>query len=272
MNDSLKLRLTIFFILLVSFCFLEVIIPKRVLTAPKKKRWLTNLNLSFLNTLILHLSMPYGLVSLAALLRGNKIGLLNILNLSYLTEIILSVVIFDLLIYFQHILSHKFPIFWRFHKIHHIDVDLDVSSGNRFHTIEIVFSFLYKSLFILLLGPSPDSILFFEIILNSMAMFNHSNINIPPAIDKVLRFLVITPDMHRIHHSVKDKEYNKNFGFNLSFWDFLLKTYKEKPEDGHVAMKIGLDSYRDFKYISLFKLLIIPFYTINDEIQDHEKS
>ncbi|WP_419168251.1 sterol desaturase family protein [Halobacteriovorax sp.] len=193
------------------------------------------------------------------------IGLFNWLNLPENLEIILSLIFFDFFIYLQHIATHKFKFLWKFHQVHHADIDLDVSSGNRFHTIEIALSFLYKFLLILLIGPSSKAVILFEILLNSMAMFNHSNIFIPKKIDNILRCFIVTPDMHRIHHSIKKNEHNSNFGFNLSIWDFIFKTYKESPSLGQLKMTIGLPYFRQQKYISPISLLTMPFQTKDEE-------
>jgi sterol desaturase/sphingolipid hydroxylase (fatty acid hydroxylase superfamily) len=256
---SIWLRPTIFIIVLSTLFIIEVMAPRRALTTPKRKRWINNLSLSLINSLAIKFFLPFSLVTIALFAKNKEIGLLNLLELPRLIEIFLILIVFDFFIYLQHVASHKYSYLWRLHKVHHIDLDLDASSGNRFHTLEILLSFLYKIVLIMLIGPSPESIILFEIILNSMTMFNHSNINIALRFDKYLRIFVVTPDMHRIHHSVKETEHNRNFGFNLSLWDFVLKTYKAKPDDGQLNMKIGLNHFRGSKYTSLLAILKIPF-------------
>lgn len=263
--NSIWLRPFIFIIFFSIFCFLEIISPKRKLLYSKKKRWFGNLSLSFFNTIIIKFFIPITLAAVALKAQSLNLGLFNILNFPHFSEIILSLILFDFFIYLQHVATHKFTFLWKLHRVHHADVDLDVSSGNRFHTIEIILSFLYKSALIFLIGPSPASVILFEIILNSVAMFNHSNISIPQKIDRPLRLFIVTPDMHRVHHSVEKQEYNKNFGFNLSVWDFIFKTYKDAPFLGQLNMNIGLDFFRETKYISPLALLKMPFLRRDDE-------
>jgi len=263
--NSPWLRPSVFIIFFAIFCLLEVITPRRRLTSSKKKRWMSNLSLSLFNSLILKYFMPFTLVIFALKAQSLNIGLFNIIDVPHILEIGLSLVILDFFIYLQHIASHKFSFLWKLHRVHHADVDLDVSSGNRFHTLEIVLSFFYKSALIFIIGPSAASIILFEIILNTMAMFNHSNINIPMKIDKILRLFVVTPDMHRVHHSIERSEYNTNFGFNLSIWDFLFKTYKNAPLLGQQGMEIGLKYFREEKYISPLALLKMPFLKGRDD-------
>lgn len=251
--------------ILALLCFLEIACPRRQLQFSKKKRWISNLSLSLFNVLTLKLLIPVSLVAIAVKVQDSGFGLLNILNMSHLTQTIFSLILLDFAIYFQHVLTHKIPFLWKFHQVHHADVDLDVTSGSRFHSIEIIISFFFKIFLIFVLGVTPLSIIIFEILLNALAMFNHANLNIPVDLDKILRFFVVTPDMHRIHHSVRSDEYNQNFGFNLSCWDYLFKTYKSIPILGHKDMVIGLNFFRDDKYIHPLQLLKMPFMKRNDE-------
>ncbi len=252
-------RLIIFFLLIFILFFLEIKFPKRPLNSPKILRRVTNFGLSFFNILILKFLIPFSLISASEKAKQLNFGIFNIFSISQSLEIIFSLVIFDFFIYLQHLSSHKFFILWKLHLVHHSDTDLDVSSATRFHSLEIVLSFFYKSIIIFLLGPSKQSIIYFEILLNAMAMFNHSNISIPNRVDQFLRKLIVTPDMHRIHHSINQSEHHKNFGFNLSIWDYLFKTYKSFPDLGHFKMRIGLNSFREQKYISILSLLKMPF-------------
>jgi sterol desaturase/sphingolipid hydroxylase (fatty acid hydroxylase superfamily) len=166
----------------------------------------------------------------------------------------------DFAIYLQHVMFHALPALWRLHMVHHADVDLDVTSGTRFHPIEILISMLYKLAVIAVLGPPVLGVLIFEVVLNALAMFNHANARIPLPIDRILRLIVVTPDMHRVHHSVERPEYNTNFGFNLSCWDRVLGTYKAQPAKGHLGMTIGLETFRERTWQSLPRLLAMPFF------------
>jgi len=261
--NSLWLRPALFLTLLTVLGACEVVWPRRTLTQIKRSRWGANLALTFFNGLILRFIIPLSLVSIASRAQELGIGLLNLFSLSPSLELILSLFFLDFFIYLQHVATHKFSFLWKFHQVHHADLDLDVSSGTRFHTIEIVLSLCYKTLIILLIGPSALSVILFEIILNSMAMFNHSNINLPVVVDKYLRLLVVTPDMHRVHHSSDHREHNRNFGFNLSVWDFLFQTYQDFPKLGQLKMEIGLTYFRDAKLISPLSLVKMPFIKKN---------
>ena len=238
----------------------ELLAPRRSLTVSKSMRWTHNLGLVFLNTLILRLLFPAAAVGVAMFATNNGWGLLNHFRISYPLAIVLSVVALDLVIYFQHVLLHAVPTLWRFHRVHHADLDYDVTTGSRFHPLEIVLSMLIKFCAILVLGAPAVAVVIFEVVLNAMAMFNHGNVGLPPAIDRVLRLLVVTPDMHRVHHSVEDNEANSNFGFNLSLWDRLFGTYIDQPRDGHAGMTIGIHQYREPEQVSrLTGMLALPF-------------
>jgi len=166
----------------------------------------------------------------------------------------------DLAIYLQHLLMHRVPVLWRLHRVHHADLDIDLTTGSRFHTIEIVFSMLIKWLVILLLGPALLAVLIFEILLNGMAMFNHANVRLPPGLDRVIRYLLVTPDMHRVHHSILLRETNSNYGFNLSLWDRVFGTYIDQPDKGHESMTIGIPEFRDPRQVDrLPGMLALPF-------------
>jgi len=206
--------------------------------------------------------IPFSTASIAFITNQNQWGFFNMISISHLGSILLSIILLDFIIYIQHFIFHKIPILWRLHQIHHIDQDMDVTTGARFHPIEILISFLLKCVFVILLGVPVLAILLFEIILNGLAMFNHSNIQIPKAIDKVLRIFVVTPDMHRVHHSVISEEYNTNFGFNLSLWDYIFGNYLAQPSNGHQMMDIGLNKYQNTQKIGLAKLLIVPFIKV----------
>jgi sterol desaturase/sphingolipid hydroxylase (fatty acid hydroxylase superfamily) len=186
-------------------------------------------------------------------------GLLNNLDLAPAVSIVLSVLILDLAIYLQHVMFHAVPALWRLHMVHHADVDFDVTTGLRFHPLEIVLSMLIKLAAVALLGPPAVAVILFEVVLNATAIFNHGNVHLPTMVDRILRWIVVTPDMHRVHHSVKTLETNSNFGFNLPWWDRLLGTYRDQPEDGHEAMTIGLSQFQDRPRQSLHWLVAAPF-------------
>jgi len=198
-----------------------------------------------LNTLLLRLLVPVGLTGIALFAQSRTWGLLNIVDLPSWLTVALSVIALDLAVYLQHVMFHAVPLFWRLHMVHHADLDFDVSTGLRFHTVEILLSFGIKAAAVLLLGTPATAVLIFEILLNATSMFNHSNIRLPLRLDRLLRLVVVTPDMHRVHHSVVRRETNSNFGFNLPWWDFLLGTYRDQPAQGHQQMTIGLTQFRD---------------------------
>lgn len=248
----------------------ELFAPRRSLAVSKWMRWTNNLGLVFFNTLILRVLFPVAAVGVAIFANNNGWGLLNYFRISYPLAIVLSVVALDLVIYFQHVLMHAVPTLWRLHRVHHADLDYDVTTGSRFHPLEIVLSMLIKFCAILILGAPAIGVLVFEVVLNTMAMFNHGNVGLPLGIDRVLRLLVVTPDMHRVHHSIEEDETNSNFGFNLSLWDRLFGTYTDQPREGHAGMTVGIYQYREPKQVSLLSgMLALPFvgkvsnYTIN---------
>ncbi len=245
-------RFILFVVFFLVFVILQLVVPAR---KTKKDRWLTNLSLTILNVLVIKLILPIGLVSVAFWAQKKSFGLFNLFTFEgYVVHILLSVLALDFLIYIQHLLSHKISLLWRFHKVHHLDVGMDVTTALRFHPIEIILSLGYKSFFILILGVSPKAIIIFEVILNTMAMFNHSNIFINRTLDKYLKFVIVTPSMHLIHHSVVSSEYNTNFSFNLSVWDRIFKTFSGKQHD---KIKIGLSEYQG-ENLSLINLLLVP--------------
>ena len=238
----------------------ELLAPRRPLTQSKTTRWFNNITLVVLNTALLRIVFPtaaVGMADHAALLQW---GLFNQVNVPAAVAIFASIVILDAAIYLQHVMFHAVPVLWRLHRVHHADLDFDVTTGARFHPVEILLSMLIKFAVIILLGPPLVAVVLFEVLLNAMAMFNHSNVRMPPALDAVLRLFVVTPDMHRVHHSQLDDETNSNFGFNLSLWDRLFGTYRAQPRDGHTGMVIGIDSFRDAAHcVQLPGLLLLPF-------------
>jgi sterol desaturase/sphingolipid hydroxylase (fatty acid hydroxylase superfamily) len=238
----------------------EVLAPRRALTVSKAIRWLNNLALVAFNTVLLRLLFPAAAVGMAAFAGDQGWGLLNYFQTPGWLAIPIAVIVMDLVIWLQHVMVHAVPALWRLHRVHHADLDYDLTTGARFHPIEIILSMFIKFAAIILLGPPVVAVILFEVILNGMAIFNHGNVRIPSAFDQALRWLVVTPDMHRIHHSVEDDEANSNFGFNLSWWDRLLGTYRDQPRYGHEGVTIGIHGYRRPREVSwLPGLLALPF-------------
>lgn len=238
----------------------ELLAPRRPLTAAKVPRWGSNLGLIVLNSLLLRLIAPLGSVGAAYLAAANGWGLFNRIEAPFWLAVLMSVVLLDLVIYLQHVVFHLVPLLWRIHLVHHADLDIDVTTGLRFHTIEIVLSWGIKSVAVLLLGAPALAVVTFEVLLNATAMFNHSNIQLPLRIDAILRWLLVTPDMHRVHHSWEQRETNSNYGFNLPWWDRLFRTYRDQPQNGHLGMTIGLKQIRDEERAErLHWMLSLPF-------------
>ncbi len=259
MSTEITIRLGFFFGIFILIAVCEILAPRRALTTSKKSRWFTNLVLVNLNPLSVRLFFPVLPVSLALLATERQWGLLNNVDLPYWLEMAVGMIALDLSIYLQHVLHHAIPTLWRLHMVHHADLDYDMTTGLRFHPLEIVISMGIKLLMVAAFGPPVPAVLIFEMALNAASMFNHSNIHIPIAVDRVLRLFVVTPDMHRVHHSVIIHETNSNYGFNLPWWDRLFGTYKGQPDMGHTGMVIGLSQFRDPRKLSLPRLLILPF-------------
>lgn len=256
-------RFSIFAMVLIAMALLEFIIPRRKLTAPKSKRWMTNFTIVAIDTAVVRLmgALAVPLVAVASAIYAETAGwgLFNLVALPGWLEFVLALLILDLAIWFQHYISHKIPVFWRLHRVHHADVDIDVSTAIRFHPIEIALSMLWKIALVFVFGPAALAVVVFEVILNGTAMFNHANIALPAWLDRVLRIFVVTPDMHRVHHSVIRREHDSNFGFNLSVWDRLFGTYIDQPERGHEGMKIGLEQFPAPAPTRLIWSLALPF-------------
>ncbi len=253
------IRLGFFFGILAIMFLWELIAPRRPLTAAKPARWFTNLGLVLTDSVIVRLVFPAGLAGVAFLAQQRGWGLFNLLEPSPLLKIIFSVLILDLAIYLQHVMFHSAPLLWRLHMVHHSDMDIDVATGVRFHPIEILLSLGIKMAVVVLIGASPASVLIFEIILNGTSMFNHGNVRYPLPIDFYLRLIVVTPEMHRVHHSTIRWETNSNLGFNFPWWDRLFGTYRNQPAKGHLGMIIGLDQYKEPKKLTFFWLIALPF-------------
>ena len=238
----------------------ELVAPRRALTVSKAMRWASNLGMVALNTLLLRLVFPLAAAGIAAFAVANGWGLLNHFQVPFWIAVLVSVVAMDFVIWLQHVMVHAVPALWRLHRVHHADLDYDVTTGARFHPIEIALSMLIKFATIAVLGPPVLAVVIFEVLLNASAMFNHGNIRLPVALDAVLRWVVVTPDMHRVHHSIEDDETNSNFGFNLSWWDRLFGTYRAQPRAGHEAMTIGIHGHDDPREVArLDGMLMLPF-------------
>ena len=259
-QHEIAIRAGFFFAVFALMAVWEVIAPRRALTVSKSVRWANNLGLVFFNTLILRLLFPAAAVGMAAFAVEQGWGIFNYYQVPPLIAVVASVMAMDFIIYLQHVMVHAVPLLWRLHRVHHADLDFDVTTGARFHPIEIILSMLVKFATITVLGPPVLAVLIFEVLLNATAMFNHSNVRLPPGLDRVIRWLVVTPDMHRVHHSVEDDEANSNFGFNLPWWDRLFGTYRDQPRAGHENMSIGIHGYRDPGLVSwLHGMLWLPF-------------
>ena len=237
----------------------EFIVPRRKQAIRRGWRWPNNLGVVATNTLLVRILFPTTAVGLALLAQTRGFGLFNVIALPAWIGVAASVVILDLAIYLQHVLFHAVPALWRLHRMHHADLEFDVSTGLRFHPIEILLSMLIKFAVVAALGAPALSVLIFEVLLNATSMFNHANVRIPLGIDRVLRWLVVTPDMHRVHHSILARETNSNFGFNSPWWDRLFGTYRAQPAAGHEAMTIGIEQFRDSRELWLDRMLVQPF-------------
>ncbi len=259
LGNELPIRLGFFFGILAVMALWEVAAPRRRLVASKPVRWVNNLALVFLNSLVLRVLFPVLAVALAAMGQREGWGLLNQLALPEWAALLLAVLAMDLAIYLQHVMMHSVPALWRLHRMHHADLDFDVTTGARFHPIEIALSMAIKLGVVAALGPPAVAVVIFEVVLNVTSMFNHANVRIPVALDRWLRWLVVTPDMHRVHHSVVREETDSNYGFNLPWWDRLLGTYRAQPGAGHEGMTIGLTYLRESRFLSLPWMLLQPF-------------
>ena len=271
MQNEPAIRLSFFAGVLLAVALWEVLAPRRKLSLSRLSRWPGNLGIVVLNTLVLRFAFPFAAVAMAWLSAERGWGLFNLVDVPFWLAVMLSVVLLDLTIYFQHVMVHAVPLFWRLHRLHHADLDYDVTTGARFHPLEIILSMSIKLSVVFLLGAPALAVLIFEVLLNATAMFNHGNIRLPKRLDRVLRWFVVTPDMHRVHHSITPRETNSNFGFNLPWWDRIFGTYRDQPKHGHEGMTIGIEQFRDKKYERLDWLLIQPFlgktgdYAINRE-------
>lgn len=263
-----QLRLAVFLGILAAMLLWELAAPKRRQEIPKVLRWSNNIALVVLDTVILRLSFPILALGLAGWAEQNGWGLFNILSVPSWLAIVASLLILDLAIYLQHVMFHAVPLLWRLHRMHHADLEFDATTGLRFHPLEILLSMAIKLAIVALIGPPAVAVLLFEILLNGTSLFNHGNIRLPVGVDRVLRLIVVTPDMHRVHHSTNPREANSNFGFNLPWWDRLLGTYIDAPGLGHQGMQIGTDRFRTRRDLWLDKLLTQPFRQGNADAEE----
>ena len=237
----------------------ELVAPRRSQAIGRWWRWPNNLGVVLLNIVLVRILFPATTVGLALLAEARGFGLFHLVALPTWFAVVASIVILDLAIYLQHVLFHAVPALWRLHRMHHADLEFDVSTGLRFHPIEILLSLLIKLAVVAALGAPAVSVVIFEVLLNATSMFNHGNVRIPAALDRVLGWVVVTPDMHRVHHSIASRETNSNFGFNLPWWDRLFGTYRAQPAAGHEAMTIGIEQFRDARELGLDRMLLQPF-------------
>jgi sterol desaturase/sphingolipid hydroxylase (fatty acid hydroxylase superfamily) len=265
------IRLSAFLGVLMAMAAWEVANPRRRADIPRLLRWTNNLAIVVLDTVLVRLAFPVAALGLAVVAQDNGWGVLNQLAMPDGLAVVIAVLALDLAIYLQHVLFHAVPALWRLHRVHHADLGFDVTTGLRFHPLEILLSMAVKLAVVLALGPPAVAVLIFEVVLNASSLFNHSNIRLPDRVDGVLRLIIVTPDMHRVHHSVHPSETNSNFGFNIPWWDRLLGTYRAQPGAGHEAMTIGIAQFRSPRDLWLDQMLFQPFrgdarrYPINRE-------
>ena len=257
--SELTIRLGFFLGVFAVMALWEVPMPRRRSAVSRWVRWPSNLAIVALNVVLLRILIPTTAVGMALIAEDRDWGLLNQLMLPGWLAILVSVIVLDLAIYLQHVIFHAVPALWRLHRVHHADLDFDVTTGARFHPLEILLSMGIKLAVVAALGPLALGVLIFEVLLNGTSMFNHGNIRIPTSLDRVLRLFVVTPDMHRVHHSIIPREADSNFGFNLPWWDRLLGTYRAQPADGHEGMTIGISQFRTPRDLCMDRMLFQPF-------------
>ncbi len=262
--NEIPIRLGFFAGMLALVAVWEVLAPRREPSFSRWVRWPGNLGIVVLNSVVLRIVFPVAAVGVALAASKRGWGLAHLVELPDWLIVVLAVILLDFAIYLQHVMVHAVPVLWRLHRLHHADQDYDVTTGARFHPIEIVLSMAIKFAVIVLIGAPALAVVIFEVLLNATAMFNHGNIHLPSAVDRVLRLFVVTPDMHRVHHSIVPHETNSNFGFNLPWWDRLLGTYRDQPAAGHQTMTIGIKDFRTGKDQRLDQMLIQPFRRTED--------
>jgi len=257
------LRLGAFGLVFVSLALLELWSPRleraELVGAYKARRWFTNLSLVVLSSVVLRIVLPVTAVGAAIVAEQEQWGLFHRFDAGPVLAGVIAFVVLDFAVWLEHVASHKIPLLWRIHRMHHADTAFDVTTGLRFHPLEIVLSMLWKMAVVIALGAPVAAVLVFEVVLNATAMFNHSNLRLPLGMDRLLRLVLVTPDMHRVHHSTLHRETDSNYGFNLPVWDRIFGTYTDQPEAGHDAMSIGLGDFRDDRPARLAWSLALPF-------------
>ena len=254
------IRFGFFFGILALMLLWEAIAPRRQCSVPRLMRWLSNVGLLLLGTMVLRAVFPLAAVGVAAIAQDRNWGLLHLISLAPWQTVLLSIVALDFTVYLQHVLFHALPTLWRLHQVHHTDLDFDATTGVRFHPLEILLSMVIKIAVVWALGTPAIAVLIFEVLLNATSLFNHGNVRLPVQLDRLLRWFVVTPDMHRVHHSMLPQETNRNFGFNLPWWDYLFGTYQDRPSSGYQKMVVGVAAYQqDRRVEQLHWLLILPF-------------
>jgi sterol desaturase/sphingolipid hydroxylase (fatty acid hydroxylase superfamily) len=263
------LRLAIFLAVFLIMAAWEFIAPRRQLAMSRGRRWFANLGILIVNTALVRAVFPAAAVGIALFAEERGVGLLHAFELGLGLKVLLALIALDLAIYLQHVMFHAVPLLWRLHRAHHADLDIDVTTGTRFHPVEMLLSMGIKAAAILVIGAPAIAVLVFEIALNVSSMFNHANARLPDRLDAVLRWLIVTPDMHRVHHSVRPEETNRNFGFNLPWWDRIFGTYQVAPRAGHERMIIGIPECRDADRCATFSgMLVLPFVTLRSDPAD----
>jgi len=252
------IRLGVFAAVLALLMAWELLAPRRQPTVGRWRRWPGNVGVVLIDTLLVRLLFPTAAVGLALVAEAKGWGLLNLVAAPDWLALLATIILLDLIIYAQHVLFHAAPLLWRLHRMHHADLDIDVTTGVRFHPVEILLSMVIKLGAVVVLGAPALGVMIFEVLLNATSMFNHSNVRLPVGVDRWLRRILVTPDMHRVHHSIVTRETNSNFGFNLPWWDWLFGTYRAQPAAGHVAMEIGLPQFRDPSELRLDRMLLQP--------------
>ena len=257
MNEPV-IRLVAFAGVLLALVGWELVSPRRARAVGRRARWPGNLAVVGLNTILARVLFPLGAAGAALWAESAGVGLFNVVGVPAWAAFVLSILLLDLAIYGQHVVFHRVPALWRLHRVHHADLDVDVTTGVRFHPGEIVLSMVIKVALVVALGAPAMAVIVFEVVLNATSMFNHANVAIPVGLDRALRTVLVTPDMHRIHHSVRPEETDSNFGFNVPWWDRLFRTYRDKPRDGQLGMTLGLLEFRDPGLLRLDRMLMIP--------------
>ena len=259
-------RFAIFLAVFLTMAAWEIGAPRRPLAASRGRRWIANLGILIVNTVLVRALFPAAAVGIAIYAEERGAGLLHAIDLAAGLKIVLALLALDLAIYLQHVVFHAVPLLWRLHRAHHADLEIDVTTGTRFHPVEMLLSMGIKAAAILVIGAPVLAVLIFEIALNATSMFNHSNVRLPRRLDTVLRWFLVTPDMHRVHHSIRREETNRNFGFNLPWWDRLFGTYQRQPRDGHQRMTIGIPEFRDAASCTTFSgILALPFIRLRSD-------